>query len=126
MNKPLIAFVVLASASFLSACGSDSSSSSSGTVTDAAAPANGVSVQSNKFVPASLAVKVGDTVTWTWAGGSHDVVSGANCAGDGAYKSALESSVGKTFTHTYDKAGTFEYFCTPHCSLGMKGSIVVQ
>ena len=31
-----------------------------------------------------------------------------------------------TFSHTFDKAGTFKLFCIPHESLGMVGTIVVQ
>jgi plastocyanin len=128
VNKTVLA-VILAAASLVAACGSDdsnSSSSSSGTSGTAETP-NGVTVKSNQFVPASLTVKVGDTVTWTWAGGTHDVVSGANCASDGAWSSTLQSTSGSKFTHTFDTAGSFEYFCTPHCvSSAMKGTIVVQ
>jgi plastocyanin len=130
VNKTVLA-IVLAASSLIAACGSDdsnssSSSSSSGTSGAATTP-NGVTVKSNQFVPASLTVKVGDTVTWTWAGGTHDVVSGANCASDGAWSSTLQSTSGSKFTHTFDTAGSFEYFCTPHCaSSAMKGTIVVQ
>ena len=128
MNKLLFSFL-LASASLVAACGSDEtpSSSSGGSTADAAVPPNNVIVKSNQFVPASLTVKVGDTVTWTWGGGNHDVVSGKNCTSDAAYSSALLATIGSTFTHTYDKAGSFEYFCTPHCATqAMKGTIVVQ
>lgn len=128
-------------ASLVAACGSDDTGTTSGGTsgtsgtsgssggTDAATPptTNSVVVKSNSFAPASLTVKVGDTVTWTWQGGNHDVVSGPNCTADGTFKSALQSAMGTTFTHTFDKAGSFEYFCTPHCaSAGMKGTIVVQ
>jgi plastocyanin len=108
--------------------GSSGSSGSSGGETDAAVAAtHAVTVRSNAFIPAKLTVNVGDTVTWTWAGGNHDVVSGANCVSDGAWSSSLQSKVGATFTHTFDKAGSFEYFCTPHCqSFAMIGTIVVQ
>ena len=131
MKKAVLAFV-LAFGSLVAACGSDektsgSSSGSSGGAADAATPTNAVTVKSNSFTPASLTVKVGDTVTWTWAGGNHDVVSGANCTSDGSWKSSLQSAAGSTFTHTFDKAGSFEYFCNPHCAnSAMKGTIVVQ
>src|SRR4051794_38375933 len=89
------------------ACSSSDSSTGAGT----AAPActtNCVSVTSNKFTPASITIKAGDTVTWTWAGGNHDVVSGANCTNDNAFtRSPLQSATGATFQHTYDKPGTF-------------------
>jgi plastocyanin len=140
----VVPFLLLSSVALVAACGSDStpSSSSSGTSgagssgtsgttveEDAAAPAtaNVVTVKSNVFEPATLTVKVGDTVTWKWAGGSHDVVSGAKCASDGDWSSSLTSKIGTTFTHTFDKAGSFEYFCTPHCvSAKMIGTITVE
>jgi plastocyanin len=123
--KKLVVAVVLALATVNAACGSDSSTSSSGT--SGAPPANGVTVSSNTFTPASISIKAGDTVTWTWAGGNHDVTSGANCTNDNVFtKSALQSTNGATFQQKFDKAGTFEYFCTPHCAGGMKGKVVVQ
>ena len=33
---------------------------------------------------------------------------------------------GDTFTHTFEEAGDFDYFCEPHLSAGMTGSITVQ
>ena len=111
---------MIALATVTAACGSS---------TEAAAPAgNSVSVTSNKFTPASITIKVGDTVTWTWNGGNHDVVSGANCTNDNVFtRSALQSTNGATFQHKFDKAGSFEYFCEPHCvSSSMKGTVVVQ
>lgn len=32
---------------------------------------------------------------------------------------------GQTFTHTFDVPGTYKYFCTPHETLGMLGTIIV-
>ncbi len=118
----------------LTACSSSDSTTSassggtSGSSGTTAPVANEVVVSSNKFAPVSITVKVGETVTWTWAGGNHDVVSGANCTDDKLFtRSALQSANGATFTHTFDKAGSFDYFCEPHClSSGMKGTVVVQ
>ena len=121
MKKLASCLVLVAVASVVTACSSSSSDSGGGT-------ANEITVTSNKFVPNALSIKVGDTVTWKWAGGTHNVVSGPNCASDGAYTSGAPMSTnGATFTHVYDKAGTFEFFCNPHCSSsGMKGVITVQ
>jgi LPXTG-motif cell wall-anchored protein len=33
---------------------------------------------------------------------------------------------GATFSHTFNTAGSFAYFCTFHSSLGMVGTVVVQ
>lgn len=126
--KHVVSALALALVTACSSSDSPTSSSSSGGTSGTTPAANAVTVSSNKFTPASLSVKIGDTVTWTWAGGNHDVVSGANCTDDKVFtRSALQSANGATFTHTFDKAGTFEYFCTPHCvSAGMKGTVVVQ
>jgi plastocyanin len=141
MKKLAITFVlVLATVTAACSSSSDNTSSSgssgtsgttgdSGTAGDSGTtPAgNAVTVKSNQFIPPSLTIKAGETVTWTWAGGSHTVTSGAGCVSDKAYTSGLKSSAGDTFTHTYATAGTFEYFCEPHCaSSGMKGTIIVQ
>ena len=32
---------------------------------------------------------------------------------------------GETFEHTFDTAGTYEYFCIPH-ETSMKGEVVVE
>ena len=122
MKKAALALVFVLTA-VTAACGSDDKA------TPAATPAaNEISVTSNKFVPSTLSVKIGDTVTWKWGGGTHNVVSGANCMSDGAYTSgAPTGATGNTFTHVYDKAGTFEFHCNPHCaSSGMKGTVTVQ
>jgi plastocyanin len=34
-------------------------------------------------------------------------------------------NAGQTFTHTFDVAGTYKYFCQPHEAAGMVGTIVV-
>lgn len=130
MKKLALTFVLVC-ATVTAACSSSSDNSSSsggGTPADSGAPAgNAITVKSNMFVPATLTIKAGETVTWTWAGGAHTVTSGASCTADNAYKSGLQSTVGATFTHTYPTAGTFEFFCEPHCATsGMKGTIIVQ
>lgn len=85
-----------------------------------------VQVSSNVFTPASITIKVGQTVRWTWAGGSHNVVSGASCsANDNKFRSGSPQS-GGTFEHKFETAGTFPYYCEPHCEMGMKGEVVVQ
>ena len=128
MKKLAISFILVL-ATVTAACSSSSDTGSSGTTGDSGTtPAtNAITVMSNKFVPPSLTIKAGETVTWTWAGGSHTVTSGTNCTADAVYTSGLQSTSGAKFAHTYPTAGTFEFFCEPHCaSSGMKGTIIVQ
>ena len=140
MNKLTIASVLVVASVLVAACGSDdTTSSSSGSGTSGTSGTSGgtsgtsgttgtttaVSVTSNKFTPATVTIKVGDKVTWNWAGGSHDVVSGANCTDDGKFKSSMQTSGSYEFTFT--TAGTYPYYCTPHCSsANMVGTVIVQ
>ena len=85
-----------------------------------------VTVAPNQFQPASLTIKVGQTVRWTWRGGTHNVVSGPDCdQADGVFKSGAPIG-GGTFEHHFEVAGTFPYHCESHCQDGMKGEIVVE
>ncbi|WP_276256108.1 halocyanin domain-containing protein [Halomontanus rarus] len=76
-----------------------------------------------EYSPAAIAVDSGTTVVWEWTGdgGGHDVV-----ADGGSFESELQTSEGDTFEHTFDDTGTYEYYCNPHVSMGMKGAVVVE
>lgn len=75
------------------------------------------------FAPAAVRVSTGTTVTWEWTGkGSmHNVA-----ADGGGFESKMTDEKGFTFTHEFTSAGVYNYFCTPHKAMGMKGSIVVE
>jgi plastocyanin len=87
------------------------------------------------FSPSAANIHVGDTVMWTWAGNGHTVTSGdsLNCLADGIFcdlndqncGSAPRLNAGATYSHTFTTAGTFTYFCQPHCFAGMLGRVVV-
>ena len=77
----------------------------------------------NKFVPQTLNVKVGTKVTWTADQPFHSVTSGTPDKQGGP----LNAPIGfTTYSYTFTKAGTYQYFCQPHASLGMVGEIVVK
>lgn len=97
------------------------SSAETGTSTTGAT----VTLRGNAFEPSTVTVKAGDTVTWKWADGTHDVESGASCSPDGTFSSG-DPVAGGTFEHKFDTAGTFDYFCSVHCLGGMTGRVVVQ
>src|SRR4051794_11827902 len=68
-------------------------------------------VNGNQFSPADVTVKVGQTVRWTFMGGTHNVVSGTECAKtDGNFKSGSPVGSG-TFDKLFDTAGDFPYYC---------------
>src|SRR3954465_10339095 len=72
-------------------------------------------------------VNPGDTILWEWGNsGSHDVVSGNLNTGtpDGKFNTNGLRGLGATFTYTTPAgAASYTYFCTPHRSSGMKGTI---
>lgn len=75
----------------------------------------------NKFAPGAVTVAVGDSVTFVWDGGFHDVVFA-----DGTSSGAPVGDVGTSYTRTFAAAGSYAYVCTVHEALGMKGSVTVQ
>lgn len=110
----------------LVACSSDNttpspSSSSGGT----AAAATVKLTAGNQFSPGNVTVKVGETVKWVWEGGRHNVVSGTSCSPDGKFNSGAPVT-GGSFEFKFTTAGSYPYYCDPHCSGGMVGTVVVQ
>lgn len=81
-----------------------------------------IHMENNKFVPAQAKVPVGSTVVWIMEEGSHNVVPDGHSEWEA---STVSSSKGEHHEATLDTAGTFDYHCQPHQSLGMKGSIKV-
>lgn len=86
------------------------------------------------FSPAMVNIKVGETVRWVFTTAGHNVVSGTSCTADNTFcnpsdtscASAPTASAGTNYEHTFTTAGTFPYFCKPHCTGGMVGSVVVS
>jgi plastocyanin len=86
-----------------------------------------IAVNGHTFDPPELHIKAGEAVKWTWVSGSHNVVSGAACTPDGKFTSGSSTvGPGSTFSHTFDKAGTYPYYCDPHCGIGMVGKVIVE
>ena len=96
-----------------------SSTSTTSAAKSAAASGDKVEIKGFAFNPKDVTVKVGATVTWTHADDASHTVT----ADDDSFKSETLSR-GDTFTHTFDKAGTFAYHCSIHST--MTGSVVVQ
>jgi plastocyanin len=58
----------------------------------------------------NVTIHIGDTVEWDWVSGTHTVTSVAGSADP--FNSGVKSS--GDFTHVFDVAGTFNYFCSIH------------
>jgi predicted secreted protein with PEFG-CTERM motif len=77
------------------------------------------------FIPSTVTIDVGGEVIWENADTmSHTITSGTPAEGlDGHFDSSLVMA-GSTFSHTFNEAGTFDYFCMVHP--WMVGSVVVS
>lgn len=73
------------------------------------------------FSPEDATVPVGATVVWKNLGGLHNVV-----AEDGTFDSGDASSDDWEYEHTFDEAGTWDYWCEPHRTGGMTATLTVE
>jgi plastocyanin len=78
-----------------------------------------VKIDNFSFGPETLTVPVGATVTWT----NRDDIPHTVVSTDGVFKSKVRDTDEK-FSYTFDKAGTYPYYCSVHPK--MTGKIVVQ
>lgn len=83
------------------------------------------------FSPANLTIQPGDTVTWTNAGGTHNVEAADGsfrCANgcDGQGGNGNPSNNAWTASVVFNTVGVFDYFCAVHQGAGMTGRITVQ
>jgi plastocyanin len=120
----------------LTACGGGGSDAM-GDAPEASSPAAAsgpvVNMKLTQFDPASISVKAGDTLTWnnsnnighTLVQGTYEVDSAGQRTSekdDGTFTLDVKKQ-GDKVTHTYDKAGTFTYYCTIHKA--MNGTVTV-
>ena len=71
------------------------------------------------YLQSRLQVTVGTTVEWK----NNDPLPHTVTAVDKSFNSGLINP-GKTYSHTFTKPGTYNFFCTPHPF--MKGVVVVK
>lgn len=123
-----LSFLIVALAFGLSACG-DSSTNSNGNG-DEDPPgeepaADEVWMEGNSFTPSSREVEEGTRVTWiNMSDMVHTVTSGTDGSHDGQFDSG-DINPGDDYSYTFTEAGTYEYYCIPHVSQGMTGTITV-
>jgi plastocyanin len=82
--------------------------------------------QDNSFEPNSIEINAGESVTWTNNDNEiHDITSG-NEEEEGMGQEFVSGtlSTGKSFSHTFDRPGTYPYFCSFHES--MTGEVIVK
>jgi plastocyanin len=76
-------------------------------------------IRNVSYLQPRLQVTVGTTIEWT----NNDPMPHSVTATDRSFNSGLINP-GKTYRHTFTKAGTFSFFCMPHPF--MKGTVVVR
>jgi len=78
-----------------------------------------VTIDNFSFGPQTANVPVGTTVTWI----NRDDIPHTVVSTDGVFKSKVRDTDEK-FSYTFDKAGTYPYYCSVHPKV--TGKIIVQ
>lgn len=84
-----------------------------------------INVQNFSFNPTPTTVTVGDTIIWQWVSGTHTTTSTSVPSGASTWDSPITSS-NQTYVYKITTAGTYNYKCTPHESMGMTGTITAN
>jgi plastocyanin len=100
--------------------------------TPAAADDASVKIANINFSPGEVSIRVGEKVTWNWAGPdrNHTVTSDSGQADSfeshpGVPTAAVtDGPPGETFSHTFSQTGTFSYNCRVHPSMRGKVNVV--
>jgi plastocyanin len=96
-----------------------------------------------RFDPATITIEAGETISWinesdeahTVTAYGNEIPEGATYFASGGASNEEEArdslsegllQSGDTFEVTLDRPGTYEYYCIPHQSQGMRGTIVVE
>jgi len=77
------------------------------------------------FIPSTVTIGVGETVTWDNTDTAAHTATGGGHAGEGP-SGVFDSSLimaGGSYSHTFDEAGTYPYFCMVHP--WMLGTVIV-
>ncbi|AGN01108.1 plastocyanin [Salinarchaeum sp. Harcht-Bsk1] len=77
------------------------------------------------FSPDSVTVEPGTTVTWSWGTDGHNIVVDSQPDGANWEGHTTVENTGFEYQHTFEVEGTYEYYCEPHLSAGMEGTIEV-
>jgi plastocyanin len=91
--------------------------------TPAPIPANrtvAVELRGLKFNPARITIDAGTTVVWT----NYDAAAHTVTANDKSFDSGTMQPEGGTWQYTFNRPGTYNYFCAPHPF--MRGVVVVR
>lgn len=122
MKKIIALSLLMVGALFFSGCGlkqnnSSNTVASQGINQGPSVESNTVNIQNFSFIPATLTVKKGATVTWTNNDSAPHQIKSTTF-------NSSQMSNGQNFSFTFNAAGTFDYSCAIHPS--MLGKIIVE
>ena len=119
MKKNIVIIILTLAVALLIGFTSCSTSKTTGTTTGTTASGNTVNIVNFSFVPGTLPISVGTTVTWTNSDSTtHHVASDTGVFDSG------DMAPNATFSYTFNSTGTFPYHCSIHTY--MKGTIAVH
>ena len=81
---------------------------------------NTVIIQGFAFSPVALKIQKGTTVTWT----NQDSVKHTVTSSEGSELDSKLLAKGESYSHTFNDAGTFAYYCKLHPN--MKARVIVE
>lgn len=85
-----------------------------------------VQIIDSYFDPQNITISPGDTIVWTNNGTMiHTSTSGTGCDADGTWNSG-NLNPGQSYSYIFTTEGSFDYFCIPHCAMGMVGKVTIE
>ena len=122
LRRPLTVAVALLAVGVFGACsGPKTSSAPAAPAAQARVTIVSDAATIGAFTPPSVTVSVGQTVAWAFQDANPHTVT----ADDDSFTSPKGGLAnGKTYSHTFDKAGTYKYHCFIHPQ--MLGTVVVR
>lgn len=121
-NNKVIAAIVAAVIVIAGIAGLAASSHKSATSTTTTVATNTVAIKDYMFSPMAIKVKPGTTVTWTNKDSVSHTITADTLSSDAP--SSQDIAMGKSYSFTFNKAGTYTYHCFPHPF--MHGTVVVS
>jgi plastocyanin len=79
-------------------------------VTPAASKAVSITIKNYAFLPKTITIKKGTTVTWT----NSDIAKHTVTSDSGSGPSSSFFGMGESYSYTFTQTGSFPYHCEPH------------
>ncbi|MDO8740748.1 MAG: cupredoxin family copper-binding protein [Candidatus Woesearchaeota archaeon] len=108
-----------------SAAGQGTQTTSSGGQEQQTSAATNINIEIKNFAfsPQAITIKKGSTVTWEQMDSAPHTATSTSSPSGAAFDSGTLNK-GASWSHTFNTAGTYEYYCAIHPN--MKGKIIVE